>query len=145
MILRRDADPGSLLRAQDADMMGKGLVIAALMRRAYGEDWPNYMPRFPLTVPARSFVRLWEFGRDFEIQERQTGASKRIFESGYWLAPSRSDYSVAVTPVLWPPTEMPGQMPVLPREQCSDGRSGQFSATGSGDMAFGAFFLLAGL
>jgi hypothetical protein len=132
-ILRRDADPGALLHAQLGDMMGKGLVIAALLKRAYGKGWFEHLnERMPPAVKPEAMAKLAQFARDFEAYEHVPGAEDRLFRSGYWLAPARDQYSLAVVPVMWPD--------VSEAELPSD-----LNPTGSGDMTFGAFFFLGGV
>lgn len=136
-VLRRDADPGSLLRAQLGDMMGKGLVIAALLQRAYGDDWLEEIDvRMPPAVNPRAMARLGRFAQDFAKFEGLPGAEESLLHSGYWLAPSPKDYSLAVVPVMWPPVSETGWDRGLPEK---------LNPTGSGDMSFGAFFFLGGL
>jgi hypothetical protein len=130
VILRRDADPGSLLRAQLGDMVGKGLVIAALLKRAGKFD--HLGERIPAAVKPEAMVALARFARDFEHYENVSDVQERLLTSGYWLDPSPEQYSVAVVPVMWPdPSVEPLMKDVNP--------------TGSGDMTFGAFFLIGGV
>lgn len=142
-ILRKEADPGALLRAQLGDMMGKGLVIAALLQRTYGDNWLSQLnQRMPPAVKPEAMVRLWEFANDFGDHEFGAGtpqgaaARDRLLSSGCWLAAAASDYSVAVVPVMWPDVSEGSADDALPPG---------FNPTGSGDMTFGAFFLLGGL
>lgn len=141
LILRRDADPGSLLRAQVADMKGKGWVIAALLLRAYHSKWGSQVERLPPAIMPEAMVRLAQFARDFANHEpldvRQRGpVRQRLLRSGIWLAPSANEYSLVVVPVLWPPISEKGAPPKLPK---------RLNTTGAGDMTFGAFFYLGGV
>ncbi|MEE4356328.1 MAG: hypothetical protein V2I97_07645 [Desulfococcaceae bacterium] len=88
-ILRKDADPGALFRAQQGDIMGKGLVIAALMRRAYGKNWTNEkdMDKMTPAVTPEAMKRMGKFAVDFEEYEKISGSRDRILHKGYWIAP----------------------------------------------------------
>ena len=128
-ILRRDTDPGALVHAQLGDMMGKGLVIAALLQRAYGDAWYKAgLDKMTPAVNPKAMERLGRFAADFERFEPAPGAGARLLHSGYWIASGQEHYSVAVVPVMWPSTD---EIPINP--------------TGSGDMTFGAFFFLGGV
>jgi hypothetical protein len=154
-ILQRHATPGALLRAQLADMKGKGLVIAALLRKAYGESWDKHLVKIPPTVKPGAMAELARFARDFADHESQGPGQRetvyrRILHSGIWLAPSASSYSVAVVPVMWPPV---GENAV-PAKRGKKGVPGataepelpeKLNSTGAGDMTFGAFFYLGGV
>lgn len=146
IILRKDADPGSLLRAQLADMMGKGLVIAALIKRAYGEKWLEVLKeRMPLAIKPEAMVKLAKFAEDFDKYDGKEGTYGRVLHSGYWIAPNKNQYSMAVVPVMWP---------YIPETRTSENSTKDnpvqkllkgLNATGSGDMTFGAFFFLGGV
>jgi len=132
-ILRKDADPGALLRAQLGDMMGKGLVIASLLNRAYADRWLDQLKeKMPPAVKPDAMAKLGRFAMDFEEVEKAKGSEDRLLHSGYWLAPSAAQYSLAVVPVMWPDVSEAG----LPKD---------LNPTGSGDMTFGAFFFLGGV
>jgi hypothetical protein len=136
-ILRRDADPGALLRAQLGDMMGKGLVIAALLQRNYGDRWLATLKDMPAALNPTAMARLGQFVADFERYESVPGSSgQRLLTSGCWLTPSPRGYSVAVVPVVWPHVS---------EERTGAGLPTNMNPTGAGDMAFGAFFLLGGV
>ena len=134
LILRRDADPGALVHAQRADMMAKGLVIAALLQRDYGERWLDEVGGLIPAVTPDAMAQLGRFAYDFEQRERVPGAAERLLKSGYWIAPSPEQYSVAAVPVLWPNVSDKEVAAALPEDQ---------NATGAGDMTFGAFMFLA--
>jgi hypothetical protein len=134
-ILRRNADSGSLVHMQRADLVGKGLVIAALLQRAYGDAWFKQLPRIPPAVKPEAMVALWEFAQDFQCFHPDCiGSAEALVYDGIWMAPA-SDYSLAVVPVLWPPVS-DIQAEKLP---------GKLNPTGAGDMTFGAVFFLGGL
>ncbi len=135
-ILRRDADPGALLRAQLGDMMGKGLVIAALLQRNYDQKWFDALKEMPPAVNPKAMARLGQFASDFEKHENIPSSRDRLLTSGYRLAASPDEYSVAVVPVVWPHVS---------DEQVGNGLPENMNPTGAGDMAFGAFFLLGGV
>lgn len=134
-ILRRDADPGALLHAQLADMAGKGFVIAALLRRAYGPRLWHTQKVTPAVSPA-ALVSLARFAHDYQTVQEQPGSADCLLQHGYWQpipGLERSvdtPYSVAVVPVMWPAVH------ALPAE---------LNTTGAGDMTFGAFFFLGGV
>ena len=130
-IFRKNADPGSLLRAQLGSMMAKGLVIAALLRRSHGDKWFDELDRkmTPAIKPA-AMATLGRFAFDFCRYENFPEAEERLLRSGFWLAPTTDEYSLAVAPVMWPHQEHLAE---------------DFNATGSGDMTFGAFFFLGGV
>jgi hypothetical protein len=131
IILRKEADPGSLLRAQLGDMMGKGLVIAALLRRAHRGKWVDELnQKITPAVKPEAMSILGKFASDFAHYEENPGAEDRLLHSGFSLAPTPNDYSLAIVPVMWPHHE----------EVTKD-----LNATGSGDMTFGAFFFLGGV
>lgn len=138
VILRRDADPGALLRAQLGDMMGKGLGLAALLQRAYGSEWlttPD-LDKLPMAINPEAMACLGQFASDFARYEGQAKAKDQLLHSGYWLSSSTNLYSLAVVPVMWPPVAENQSVPELPQK---------LNATGGGDMAFGAFFFLGGV
>lgn len=140
VILRRDADPGALLRAQQGDMMGKGLGLAALLQRAYGSDWlttPD-LDKLPMAINPQAMACLGQFASDFARYEGQAAAEDQLLYSGYWLSSTTSGhpYSLAVVPVMWPPAAENQPAPQLPQK---------LNTTGGGDMAFGAFFFLGGV
>jgi hypothetical protein len=131
LILRKNADPGALLRAQLGDMMGKGLVIAALLRRVHGEDWKEEIrDKITPAVKPEAMLRLGQFAAHFEKFEKKPRADDRMLKSGIWLAPTPNEYSLAVAPVMWPHEESVAR---------------DLNTTGSGDMTFGAFFFLGGV
>jgi hypothetical protein len=129
-ILRKNADPGALLHAQHADMMGKGYVIAALLLRAYHDTWYTHLKKMTPAVSPVAMVQLGRFARHFAHFEKHGDARMRLLQHGYWLAQSQDQYSVAVAPVMWPAVnELPSKL----------------NTTGAGDMTFGAFFFLGGV
>ncbi len=138
-ILRRDADPGALLRAQLGDMMGKGLVIAALLQRNYGNDWLSALKKMTPAVNPTAMAKLGRFAQDydtFEPSEPGAQAGHRLLSSGYRLASKPGAYSLAVVPVVWPHVS---------DEAAGDALPADMNPTGAGDMTFGAFFLLGGV
>lgn len=134
-ILRRNADPGALLRAQTGDMMGKGLVIAALLKRQYSAAWLNHAPQMQAAINPEAMSKLIKFALDFERYERLPNASQRLIRSGYWFAPQPEQYSLAVVPVMWPD----------PKSIPSPSFAQTLNVTGAGDMTSGAFFFLGGV
>jgi hypothetical protein len=136
LILRSNGDPGALLRAQQGDMMGKGLVIAALMQRAYGDDWAKELrKKMPLAVKPEAMASLVKFAQDFAKYQDAPRAEEQLMLSGFWLGSSRERHSIAVVPVMWPSVGN-GVAPELPE---------RLNPTGAGDMTFGAFILLGGV
>lgn len=135
-ILRRDADPGALLRSQLGDLMGKGFVIAALLQRNYGPEWVNHLKKMPPAVNPEAMAHLGQFASDFKKYENLNGSQDRLLTSGYWLATSPNAYSVAVVPIVWPPVSDQAVKRGLPKDM---------NPTGAGDMTFGAFFFLGGV
>lgn len=133
-ILSSGRPAGELDRLQGAAMVGKGLGLAGLLFRNYGEAWntPENIAKLPAAVKPDAMVRLYRFVRDF------VRLGKLDLENARWLIRSgqlrgHGAYSLAVLPVLWPaPSGNPPEV-MLPNE---------FNSTGAGDMAFGAFFLL---
>jgi hypothetical protein len=148
IILKRNADPGSLLHAQLGDMMAKGLVLGALLRRSYGEQWSDQIDKLPAAINPEAMKRLGAFARQFEDFEGAVGAADQLLEHGYWLGQG-GGYSLAVVPVMWPPASgMP--TPETQQDPTSGGPKqwelpDKLNPTGSGDMTFGAFFLLGGV
>jgi hypothetical protein len=137
-VLRRDADPGSLLRAQLGDMMGKGLVIAALLQRAAPDGtWENAPRRTRLTpaITPEAMVRLARFAHDFQRVD-QPDSAERLLNGGYWVAPKATDLSLAVVPVLWPR---------IAEDGTSSSVFSDVNTTGAGDMSMAAFLLLGGV
>lgn len=135
-VLRRDADPGALLRAQLGDLMGKGLVIAALLQRNYGPDWRKALPRMTPAINPQAMARLGHFAQHFCTFESMPAAHERLLSHGYWLAPTHGDYALAVVPVVWPHVSDEAAGATLPQDM---------NPTGAGDMTFGAFLLLGGI
>lgn len=137
-ILRRDGDPGSLLRAQQGDMMGKGFVIAALLQRAYGNDWLTELTeRMPPAVKPEALECLARFVDELDAREPLTdGQKEQLLLNGLWLATSCEPYSLAVVPVMWPSLD-----PAAPGKGLPD----KLDTTGAGDMSFGAFMFLGGV
>ncbi len=131
VILRRDTDPGALVHAQLADLKGKGLVIAALLERAYQGQWSEQLVKMPPALKPEAMPRLAQFAQDYETFEKTSNSANQILNKGYWIAASPSQYSVAVVPIMWPSAE--------------DAMPEKLNTTGAGDMAFGAFFLLGGV
>lgn len=136
LILRRDADPGALLRAQLGDLMGKGLVIAALLQRNYRQNWFDALKKMPPAVNPKAMACLGQFALDFEKHENIAGSKDRLLTSGYRLATSSNEYSLAVVPVVWPH---------ISDQEVAKGLPENMNPTGAGDMTFGAFFLLGGV
>jgi len=132
MALRRSADPGSLVQAQRAAFLGKGLVIAALMKRSYPEDWMRQLPDMPLAVNPEAMVKLWNFALHFDKHQAR-GSFETLVTTGLWINPDDGDYSLALVPVLWPSLADRNKMPP------------GLNTTGAGDMTFGAFFYLGGI
>jgi hypothetical protein len=132
MVLRRNADPGSLQSAQRAAFMGKGLVIASLMKRSYPADWAAKLPDIPFAVNPEAMVSLWHFANHFN-RFRAPGSFESLLTSGLWVNPNDDDYSLALLPVLWPALEDRKKMPP------------ELNTTGAGDMTFGVFFYLGGV
>ena len=129
-ILRKGADPGSLLRAQQGSMMAKGFLIAALLRRTHGKAWAKQLKNMVPAVNPKAMVKLGRFAAHFAFYEGRPEVKDRLLHHGFWLAPSAKEYSLAVAPVMWPHEEHLAK---------------DFNATGSGDMTFGAFFFLGGV
>jgi len=73
-------------------------------------------------------ARLGHFALQFEMLEGIRNIATPLMSGGYWLSPAQDEYSVAVVPVMWP-SSPPADL----------------DPTGSGDMTFGAFFLLGGV
>jgi hypothetical protein len=151
-ILRRNADPGALLRAQLADMQGKGLVIAALLQKAYGDQWDRELRKIPPTVKPAAMVELMQFALDFSKYEsgnpeRQENVYHRLLHSGIWLAPSSAGYSLALVPVMWPPVGEKKRAAGAARraKPVEPELPDKLNSTGAGDMTFGAFFYLGGV
>lgn len=141
VILRKDADRGALHRAQMADIMGKGMVIEALLDRQYPNGLPEELNKamIPIISPM-TITKLIRFATDFECYTARDSRD-RLLNSGCWIAPSHDEYSVAVVPVMWPH---------ITETQESRGNNtkelfGRLNTTGAGDMTFGAFVLLSGL
>ena len=135
-ILRREVDPGAVSKAQEGDIMGKGFAIAALLQRAYKNDWLDELKKMPLAVNPTAMAKLGQFAKDFEAYEEEDGAAERLLNSGYWLSTSSNQYLLAVVPVMWPPVSEDRTANNLPE---------RLNPTGAGDMTFGAFFLLGGV
>ena len=136
LILRKNADPGSLLRAQLGDIMSKGLVIAAMLQRTYQDNWSNEVQnKMPPAVKPEAMKSLGTFAMNFRRYEKlPLDSVYHILRNGYWLATSQDEYSVAVVPVVWPNVDaIGGELP------------DKLNTTGSGDMTFGTFFFLAGV
>jgi len=137
LVLRKDADPGSLLRAQLGDIMSKALVIAALLKRSYGDSWASQLTeKMPPAVKPQAMEKLCGFARDFEYFEGINNSADRILRSGYWISPQKENYSFASIPVIWPHISDDNPADALPE---------RLNTTGSGDMTFGAFFFLGGV
>jgi hypothetical protein len=132
ILVRRDADPGSLATAQHAAFLGKGLVLAALMKKSYGDDWMDHMPSIPLAVNPESMQQLWCFAQLFD-KHVAAGSDDSLLTTGLWYNPEPGGYSVAVLPVIWPSVDDQDRMPP------------EFNATGAGDMTLGTVFYLGGL
>jgi hypothetical protein len=119
-------------------LVGKGLVLGALMHRSYGVDWVNELAssgfRFPPAVSGRALKALWGFAEDFAANEGAEGARVTLRETGIWMRPERGKYSFAVAPVLWPTFS----------DQSGVGLPDKLNTTGAGDMTFGAFYFLSG-
>lgn len=135
-ILMKDAAPGALLHAQLGDMMGKGFVIGALLRRAYGDGWMRQLDKMTPAVKPEAVARLARFAKHFADYELSPGALDLLLGNGYWLAPSPEQYSLAVVPVMWPAVAESGSVATFQKN---------LNPTGSGDMTFGAFFFLSGV
>ena len=137
-VLRRDADPGALLSAQRADLVGKGLVLGALLERAYGRNWIREIVsegfRFAPAVSGKALQALWDFAEDFAALEGVAGAKNTLLETGIWVRPEKGEFSFAVAPVLWPTFS----------DQSGPGLPDKLNTTGAGDMTFGAFYFLSG-
>jgi hypothetical protein len=138
LILRRHGDPGALYQAQRAAFLGKGLVLAALMKRSYPEPdpnspdyWMNKLPGIPFAVNPEAMALLWDFARHFD-RYAFSGSWESLLTTGICINPDDTDYSVAVVPVLWPSL---GDAKNLPQE---------LNTTGGGDMTLGSFFYIAG-
>src|SRR5262249_41706377 len=101
-ILKRSSEPGALSHAQMGDMMSKGLVIGALLERAYGSEWNKQLKYLPPAIKPSAMAQLAHFADAFETFEHVQGASSQLLEQGYWLATSPDAYSLAVVPVMWP-------------------------------------------
>jgi hypothetical protein len=136
LILRKDADPGALFHAQVADIIGKGAVIAGLLKRTFRDQWLEHLARrMPPAPNPEAMAALAEFAQDFD-HFVAPGSFQQITEQGFWLAPSPSEYSLAAVPVIWPPVSEQGSGPDLPEG---------LNTTGAGDMTFAAFFFLSGV
>jgi ADP-dependent phosphofructokinase/glucokinase len=104
LILRKGAAEAALQQEVQADLFTKGAVIVSILLR----NELQVTDELPRALYHEGFKALVEFGWEFsqklyppESAERKI-LFKRIVHDGYYLAPGRDEYSVAIIPVMWP-------------------------------------------
>lgn len=107
LVLRRGASEAALQQEIHADLFTKGAVVVSILLRN-GLDLAQSGKVIYRTLYHKGFGALIEFaGRFAQAQHSHDAQTQRrhlqqYVSDGYFLAPERSDYSVAVIPVMWP-------------------------------------------
>jgi hypothetical protein len=112
LILRKNATPGELRQEIIADLFVKGLVILAILKRSFKDNWVDEARKLgtsKLTLAEKGFQALFRFGLDLYKEKRWSAEELEAFaRSGYYCDRRPGAYSVAVVPVMWP--ELPNNI-----------------------------------